>query len=128
MDRRALGRIVFEDRAELDALEAITHAEIRARIGAKIDAADGAPVAVELPLPSRFLGDGWIRVVVDAPLEVRRERLRARGLDDDEIDGRMASQASPEEWRAIADHVIDNGGTLDDLADEVDRVLSALDA
>jgi len=126
IDRKALGRIVFGDPAELCALEAITHPAIRQRVFERIQVADQSLVVVEVPLLSEFLGDGWNRVVVDAPDQVRVQRLLARGLDVDEINGRMAVQPDRETWMASADHVIDNAGSLDDLDICVDELLKAL--
>ncbi len=123
IDRRALGRIVFADPEELAALEAITHPAIRRDIRARVEAAPRAGVAVELPLLTNFLGEGWTRVVVDVPDEIRRERLRSRGLDQDEIATRMAAQPSRDEWLAEADQVIDNAGDLGALEAEIDRIV-----
>lgn len=126
IDRRALGRIVFADPAQLAELEAITHPAIRERILEVVaDAGDGL-VVVELPILREFLGEGWTRVVVDAPEEVRLRRLRDRGLADDEIEGRMAAQPDRETWLAAADHVVDNSGTLDDLEAETERLIERL--
>lgn len=123
IDRRALGRIVFADPGELAALEAITHPAIRREIRARVEAAPRAGVAVELPLLTNFLGEGWTRVVVDVPDEIRRERLRSRGMDQDEVTTRMAAQPSRDEWLADADYVIDNTGDLDALEAEIDRIV-----
>ena len=126
IDRKALGRIVFANPMELGALEAITHPAIRQRVFERIQVAARSLVVVEVPLLSDFLGNGWTRVVVDAPNEVRVRRLRARGLDVDEIEGRMAVQPDRETWVASADHVIDNSGSLNDLDERVDDLLKAL--
>ena len=62
-------------------------------------------------------------IVVQAPLEVRIERLaRDRGMSREEAESRIAAQATDEQRRAIADVVIDNDGTLDDLRARVDAV------
>ena len=58
-------------------------------------------------------------MVVDAPEAVRRERLRRRGLAEDQITARMATQPTREEWLAGADEVLDNSGTEADLRAQV---------
>ena len=58
-------------------------------------------------------------VVVESPLEQRLERLERRGLERAEAMARMASQASDEARRALADVVLVNNGTEADLADGV---------
>jgi len=128
IDRRALGRIVFEDPQQLAELEAITHPAIRESIMKQVEESQASLIVVELPLLADLLGDGWTRVVVDAPVDVRHRRLEERGMDPDEIDGRMAAQPSREEWLAAADHVVDNSGSLDDLVDEADRLVRRLGA
>ena len=108
-------------------LESLTHPAIAARILNLVEReSDAELVAVELPVLLPLLGDGWTRVVVDAPIAVRTQRLRDRGMEEADITARMAAQPSPEEWRNAADHVIDNGGTLDHLESGIDRLLEAV--
>ena len=63
-------------------------------------------------------------IVVEAQLEVRLERLAARGMTRDEALARIAVQATDEERRAVADVVVSNSGALEDLNAEVDRLWS----
>lgn len=127
IDRARLAAIVFEDPGALTRLESMTHPPILARIINLVAAeGDAELVVVELPLLLPLLGDGWTRVVVDAPPGVRRQRLRDRGMVDADIEARMASQPSPEQWRAAADHVIDNSGTMADLESEIEMLLAKL--
>lgn len=63
-------------------------------------------------------------VVVEAELELRLERLTARGMTRDEALARIAVQATDEERRAVADVIVSNSGTLEDLRAEVDRLWS----
>ncbi len=123
VDRRALGRIVFGDPELLAELEKYTHPAIRARLDRQVEALDAREVVVEMPLPKDFMGPGWLRVIVDAPDTVRVHRLRDRGMQLDEIDSRMASQPSAQQWRAIADYVIDNSADRASLDTEVSALL-----
>ncbi len=61
-------------------------------------------------------------VVVEAPLDLRLERLEIRGVPRDDAQRRMAAQATDEERRAVATHLIDNGGDLESLSRQVDVV------
>ena len=54
--------------------------------------------------------------MVEAPLDVRLDRLETRGVARDDAERRMAAQATDEERREVATHVIDNGGDLEALA------------
>ncbi len=130
LDRPALGAIVFADPDARADLEAITHPRIRARAGElRAEAPAGAvvidviPLLVEGDLSGRF----DVVIVVDVPEEVQVERLRRRdGFTRDEAMRRLAAQASREERLAVADHVIDNSGDTDALAEQVDRLWDAL--
>ncbi len=123
IDRRALGRIVFANHDELADLERITHPAIASRIDQLVCQAGDRPVVVELPVPLELVGSDWVRVVVDAPDEIRRARLRDRGMDEDEIERRMSAQPSRHAWLRLADRVLDNSGQLDDLQAQVEKLL-----
>ena len=61
-------------------------------------------------------------VVVEADPETRVARLVQRGLTAEDARARMAAQATDEQRRAVADVVLDNSGTPERLAEQVDRV------
>lgn len=127
IDRSRLAAIVFRDPQALKELESMTHPAIVARILNQVEAASDAElVVVELPVLLPLLDEGWTRVVVDAPLDTRRERLAGRGMESADIEARLAAQPSRDEWKKAADFVIDNTGSLEDLEAEVERVLKEL--
>ncbi len=119
VDRRHLGRIVFRNPALLVELEGYTHPAIRSRLDQEVAALCSREVVVEMPLPKDFMGPGWLRAVVDVPDRIRIKRLQERGMELDEIESRMSSQPSAEEWRHIADYVIDNSGDEAHLEEEI---------
>ena len=56
-------------------------------------------------------------VVVDVPRELQVERMvRDRGWTREDAESRIAAQASREDRLAIATHVVENSGTLEELA------------
>ncbi|GLK18604.1 hypothetical protein GCM10017602_30860 [Herbiconiux flava] len=140
LDRPALGSIVFADEtARLD-LNGITHPAVAALLKERLaDTAQADPDAIvvyDVPLLAESGGrrDGLFRfvVVVEAPAEVRVQRLiELRGMAADEAARRVAAQASDEERRALADVVIDTGGSLDETVQQTDaawiRVREAAD-
>ena len=130
IDRGALAAIVFRDENELAALNAISHPAIDAEIADRIaDAAPDQIVVLDMAvLVETDLGAGQydIVVVVEAPLDVRLARLAHRGMSADDARARIASQASDEQRREVADFVIDNAGSIDDLRDEVTTLWDAL--
>jgi dephospho-CoA kinase len=66
-------------------------------------------------------------LVVDAPRDLQLERmLRDRGWTREDAESRIAAQATREQRRAIATHVIDNNGSLADLRARVEAVYAQL--
>lgn len=122
IDRKALARIVFDDVDELRVLEAMTHPAIATEIRRRVDEAPFRHVVVEVPLTKRLLGPGWIRVLVDAPDEVRTKRVIARGSAPRDVARRMAAQPTRSEWRSAADFVVENDGTVEDLRRRVEEL------
>ncbi|MFC9326823.1 dephospho-CoA kinase [Kitasatospora sp. NPDC057015] len=126
LDRPALGALVFADPERLRALNAIVHPLVRARSAALEEAAAPDAVVVhDVPLlAENGLGPLYdLVVVVDAADEVRLDRLvRLRGMARAEAEARMAAQATRQDRLAIADIVIDNGGSLETLAPRVREV------
>ena len=131
LDRAGLAAIVFHDTTALADLNAITHPRVAERTEELIsNAPEDSIVVYDMPLlVENDLAEGWDTViVVIADRQVRIARLRERGLEDDDIEARMARQASDEERRAVADIVIENSGSLGDLESQIDMVWSSLAA
>jgi dephospho-CoA kinase len=129
LDRPALGRIVFADPEQRRRLEKITHPLIGEETFRRMDAYADRPVVVhDVPLLAEGRMEGLYDcvIVVEAPREVRLTRLEQRGLPRAEAEGRMSTQATDEQRRAIATYVIDNAGTLDDLRRQVDEIWTKL--
>ena len=108
-------------------LNAITHPVIEARAWSILRAAPQGSLAV-YDIPLLIEGDHADRfdavVIVDAPIEVRVQRLEGRGVAPEDARARIRAQASSEERRAIATIWIDNEGSADDL-EEVARLVYA---
>jgi dephospho-CoA kinase len=126
LDRPALGRIVFEDPVARERLEAIVHPRVRARTAEIMAYAPrGAVVVNDVPLlVEADLAKAYdLVIVVEAAPDVRVARLVAdRGMSETDARARIASQATDDQRRAVADVVIVNDGTLDELDAEVDAV------
>jgi dephospho-CoA kinase len=132
LDRAALGAIVFADPQARRELEAIIHPAVRARAAAIEAAADPDDVIVHvIPLlvETGQQDDFDVLVVVDVPPESQLERLRRRnGLDADAARARIAAQATRAARLAVADVVLDNSTSPEDLIDQVDSLWSDLRA
>lgn len=125
LDRAALAAVVFADADRLRQLEQITHPRIAARTSELVtDAAADAVVVHDVPLlVEKGMAPAYdLVVVVDAPVEQRVRRLVARGMSEPDARARISAQATVEQRRAVADVWVDNGGSTDDLIEQVDRL------
>ena len=132
LDRAALRGLVMGDESALATLNGIVHPAIRRRREQLLAEARerGDPIVLnDIPLlfeaadPAQF----DVVVLVDAPEELRRERLiRHRGLSPDEADQMLRAQIPSEVKRARADIVIDNAGTLEALDAAAERAWERL--
>jgi len=96
-----------------------------------MDAAPADAVVVyEIPLLAETgrAGEFDAVIVVEAPLEVRLERLAARGLPEAQARSRIAAQASDDQRRAIADEIVVNAGDRSGLAESVQALWTRLQA
>lgn len=121
LDRAALRGKVMGDDVALSALNALVHPAVQARRAALHDAArqrGDALLVNDIPLLFEVLDPAQFDaiVVVDAPVALRRTRLRTkRGLSNEEADRMIAAQMDAERKRARAHYVIENDGSLDSL-------------
>ena len=125
IDRVALGQIVFENPEAKRDLEEIIHPRIRAEFEEAVASLNPGQIMVyEIPLlVETNAADRFDFVItVESDPELRKERLRARGMFHSDIEKRMASQATEEQRRAIADCVLSNDGSEDDLLRQVENV------
>ncbi len=125
LDRPAVAAIVFADPEALSDLGGIVHPRVHEEIERRVAEAAGTDqvVVLDIPLLDR---NGWPglegTIVVDLDPEVAVERLVAhRGMPEADARARIANQADRQDRLALADFVIDNSGTLEDLEGEVDR-------
>ena len=124
LDRPALAAVVFGDPAARGTLDGIVHPLVRARAVDLISALpDDAVVVQDIPLlvETGQAGSFDLVLVVEADLEIRVARLVQRGLSEEDARARIAAQATDEQRRAVADVVLDNSGTPEELAAQVDR-------
>ena len=131
IDRKVLGRIVFEDPRKLASLNAITHPIILRRIADTLETLRDSDriVVLDAALIVEFgLADSLdLVIVVASDTEIRRARLISdRGMTPEAIDSRIAAQSKPEDLLARADIVVRNDGSLEDLLTEADRVWTEL--
>lgn len=130
IDRAFLADIVFRDATALRRLNHITHGYIAEEIMRQIAATSADVVFIALPLyrdehrSQLGLDEVWA-VEVDPEVAVAR-LIESRGFSEADARARLAVQMSNEARRALADRVISNEGTREELTVKVDEALRAL--
>lgn len=127
IDRSKLAAVVFKESDLRKKLESIIHPLVREaaeKLARKLPS--GAILINQIPLLVE--SDGAKRfdyvVTVSADEEIRRERLRLRGLKDYEITQRMAAQVSDSEREKIANYIIRNDGNIDELTRAAEALMA----
>jgi dephospho-CoA kinase len=127
IDRAKLAAVVFKEVDLRKKLESIIHPLVReaAEKLAK-NLPSGAILVNQIPLLVE--SDGAKRfdyvVTVSADEEIRRERLRLRGLKDYEITERMAAQVADLDREKIANYILRNDGSIDELTRAVEALMA----
>lgn len=133
LHRASMAEIVFSDPVERTALEAIVHPAVGAEMRRRMDKAssDDGVVILDIPLlaegAAKNGGEVDLRgasavIVVDCPVQEAVGRLIAhRGLSRADAERRVKAQVGRSERLVLADFVVDNGSSLDNLKDELDR-------
>ena len=132
IDRAKLGALVFENAAKRRQLtdivwpltgEAINRmAEEQATTGTRVFVVE-APLLVDAGWQDYF-DEVWL---VRTPAGAARERLKGRGLAEDEIEARLAAATNPELAAAAADVIINNDGDLASLEAKVEALWRGLE-
>ena len=132
LDRKALARIAFSDAAARKKLEGITHPRItRLAIARSQEYANaGEPLACyeAALIVENGMADAFRPLVVVAcPEDVQVARVRARdGASAEDALARIRAQKPLSEKVAVADHVIDTSGTMEQSEKRTEEVLRAI--
>ncbi len=121
LDRAAMRALVFADPQARTTLESITHPRIRNLLLQQAQQATSPYVVVAIPLLTEIGGRKaypWLQrvLVVDVDHQTQWERLMARdSMSEVAALGMIAAQASQDDRLAIADDIVRNEGTLEQL-------------
>jgi dephospho-CoA kinase len=126
LDRAAVATLAFADPEHLKALNAIVHPAVAREMNARVmaEVATDRVVVMDIPLLTENPREGLQgRIVVDVPVEVQVQRLvSGRGFDEADARARIGRQSTREQRLEKADFVVDNSGSLDDLAPQIERL------
>ncbi len=130
LDRQALANVAFATPESKAALDAITHPAIHAEFGRRMLEAPDGIIVMDVPLlvESKTAAErGYeVVIVVEAPEALRLDRLEGRGVPRADAQARMRAQATDEERRAVATHLIDNSTDQSALLAQVDTLWTDL--
>ncbi len=125
IDRAKLADLVFSDPELRKKLEGIIHPLVREAAEEIMKSAPSGSVVVN-EIPLLFETNGAKRfdfvIAVQTPMELRIERLSQRGMKLYEIEKRIAAQASDQERASIANVIVVNDGSLDQLRSKVEEL------
>lgn len=126
LNRPALAAIVFNDKDALADLNKIVHPAVGKEMERRLNEQRTTDNVVVLDIPllaenPRTGMSGVIVVDIDTELAISR-LVKFRNMNEDDARARIKNQASREQRLAIADQVIDNSGTEDDLKNRVAEV------
>ena len=131
IDRKAVAALVFappkSDRRELEFLTALTHPLIHNDIEAELRQSQlvGMPLAVldaALLLETDWKTNVDRIAFVNAPRNIRLQRVLNRGWTEPQFDAREAAQLSVELKKAKADWIIDNSGSIEETLDQIKTI------
>jgi dephospho-CoA kinase len=131
LDRSLIAERVFGDPDQREWLEGVLWPRVGERVAQwkqEVDASAPRPAAAVVEVPLLFeagmdqVFDTTIAVIADEA--VRQKRANARGHVG--VESRAGRQLTQEEKASRADHVVRNEGTLDELRDELSRLLATI--
>ena len=132
LDRQKLRAIIFDDPDARKKLESIIHPQVRALAEQRIRehaAAGYAVIVYEVPLLFEGNLQEWLRpvILVACDVDTQRNRLQNRdNLSAAQAQKHIDAQMSLEAKRRLADYVIENNGSLEDLKRQVQAVLEKI--
>jgi dephospho-CoA kinase len=133
LDRKKLGDLVFNNKVHLAKLNAITHPRIKEVIKSEILKYQSNGVrTLFLDIPLLFEGDWHLfsekNILVYASFDIQVARLMKRNnFTYDETIARIRSQMPIDEKKKLANFVIYNEGTLEELETQVMEVIRNLE-
>ena len=129
IDRQILASLIFKDPAKRSELEQITHPLIRKAFAKVVSSALPDSIVInQIPLLVESNHDYKFDhiITVSASESIRSERLIKRGLTNEQIKQRMQAQATDQMREDIADSVIFNEKSEQEITDQVEKIWEQL--
>ena len=129
IDRQILASLIFKDPAKRSELEQITHPLIRKAFAKVVSSASPESIIInQIPLLVESNHDYKFDhiITVSASESIRSERLIKRGLTNEQIKQRIQAQATDQMREDIADSVIVNEKSEQEITDQVEKIWEQL--
>ncbi len=133
VDRKSLGRVVFEDADALGRLNRLIHPpvmdEVQRRIAAYRQDLTVAAIVLDVPLLAEVgrLDLCDVTVFVEAGEAIRGKRLQKKGnFDEKELKKREKFQISLDKKKKLANYSVRNNSDQSDIAEQVARLFSII--
>jgi dephospho-CoA kinase len=134
LDRAKLRTLIFNNPDARKKIESIIHPRVRALAEKRMierGAAGYSVIVYEVPLLFEGNLHEWLRPVILVACDVNTQRTRLQKRDhltESEAQKHIDAQMSLAEKRRLADYVIENNGTLEELENQVKAVLEKINA
>lgn len=126
IDKTKVANIVFLDTNKLKQLNSIIHPYVMRKISGRVKALskEYAYIIIDVPLPNDdFIKLSDFIITVWADLDIRIDRLKKRSnFTEDAIIARIKKQMPQEEYEALANKIIYNNGSIEDLENSIKDV------
>ncbi|HSL86898.1 MAG TPA: dephospho-CoA kinase [Bacteroidales bacterium] len=129
LDRKALGRIIFQDKEERKKYLKIIMPKIRLEIEKRLDEAEEEIVVLDAPLlfEENFHKDVDVTITVYADENTQMRRLMARdGYTEEEAGNRISAQMDIKEKARLSTYVINNSGKIEDAIMDLETILEKI--
>ena len=129
LDRRALGRIVFQDKEALSSYLQVIMPRIRQEIEKRLEKSEEECIVLDAPLlfEEGFQKDVDLTITVYAQEKVQLQRLKERdGFTEEEARRRISAQMDLKEKRDRSTYVLNNSGALEDTIRDLHAILDKI--
>lgn len=125
LDRKKMRHAIFSDPVKKQQLEGILHPLIAKEVGRRIAELQAPYCILVIPLYSESSAYDWVDrvLVVDVAEELQIERVMTRDrITREQAESILDAQAGRQQRLALADDVLDNSGSIEQLENAVERL------
>jgi dephospho-CoA kinase len=128
VNRAKLGAIVFGNKDKLKTFNEIIKPKLLKKLKGTIESSHEKIVVVDGALIFEWRIENWFDYIIllISTLEDKKKRLRAKGLSEEIIMGRLNSQGDSDKFVKFADFIIENDGDLESLKNNAEWVWDKL--